>query len=271
MTFFQFFKMKRSWKKVNQKYINEGYLYLSFDFLKSWESELKELNKNKRGGQYKYPDSLIKFCSTLKVVFGLGYRQISGILLALKNYVSIPKVPSYTQISRRFNSLALNLVDSLVNPLDGQVIAIDSTGIKLYQSGEWIREKHKKRKPFLKHHVAVNVETKQAVVVKITEDSVGDNKVGLFLVEEAQKLAKVDTVLGDGAYDSYENWERLDSKEIKVGIRPRKNAVNKGLNPRAKTVRYIEKVGLEQWEKEINYGKRWLVEIWYSSFKRRFG
>jgi hypothetical protein len=263
--------MKRNWKKVNNKYIKEGYLYLSFDFLNTWYKELEELNSNKRGGQYKFPNSLIKFGSVLKVSFGIGYRQLSGFLKSLEKYIPLPSSPSYSQINRRFNQLGFDLVNSLVDIEDGQAIAIDSSGIKLFQSGEWIREKHRKRKPFLKLHIAVNVETKQAVSVEITEDSVADNKVDKILLERASKIAKVGTVLEDGAYDNYENWESLTSKGIKPGIRLRRDAKNKGINARAKTVRYIEKVGLDKWKKEIGYGKRWLVEIWYSSFKRRFG
>lgn len=138
----------RNWKKVNKRYIQEGYLYLSFDFLKTQDKEIKILNRNKEGAQYKYPNSLIRFCSVIKAVFGIGYRQEQGFLQALDKYVQIPSVISYSQVNRRMNSLGLDIIDSLADPKDGQVIAIDSTGIKLYNSGEWIREKRKKRKPF---------------------------------------------------------------------------------------------------------------------------
>jgi len=261
----------RNWKKVNNKYRTEGNLYLSFDFLKTWNNELKALNSNKHGGQYLYPDSLIRFCETLKSIFGIGLRQIEGFAKSLSKLAPIPNIPYYTQISRRFNKLGLNIIDSLADPKDGQIIAIDSTGIKLYQSGEWIREKHEKRKPFLKLHVAVNVKTKQAVAQVLTEDSVGDIKMSDHLVEEAQKYAPVEKVLEDGAYDSYDNWESLDKKGIKPLIRLRKDAISNGLNKRAKEVRRIKKIGLDQWKEEENYGARWLVEIWYSVFKRRFG
>ena len=261
----------RNWKKVNNKYRTEGNLYLSFDFLKTWHNEIKFLNKNKIGGQYQYPDSLIKFCGTLKTIFGIGLRQIEGFAKSLSDLAPIPGVPSYSQINRRFNQLGLDIIDSLADPEDGQIIAIDSTGIKLFQSGEWIREKHDKRKPFLKLHVAVNVKTKQAVAQILTEDCIGDIKMSDYLVEEAEKYAPIIAVLEDGAYDTYDNWESLDKKGIKPLIRLRSDAIDKGLNVRAREVRRIKKIGLEEWKKLENYGKRWLVEIWYSVFKRRFG
>jgi hypothetical protein len=261
----------RNWKKVNNKYRTEGNLYLSFGFLKTWQKELGDLNVNKKGARYQYPDSLIRFCGTIKTIFGIGLRQIEGFAKSLYSLVPIPKIPSYTQISRRFNTLGLNIIDSLAEPKDGQVIAIDSTGIKLYQSGEWIREKHKKRRPFLKLHVAVNVKTKQAVAQILTEDSIDDLAMSDHLVEEAGTYAKVIKVIEDGAYDSYDNWISLDKKGIKPVIRLPKNAIEKGLNVRARAVREIKRIGLKKWKKKVKYGSRWLVEIWYSVFKRRFG
>lgn len=261
----------RNWKKVNNKYRDEGYLYLSFDFIESWNSEIRELNHKKRGGQYKYPNSFIHYCSTLKTVFGLGYRQIDGFAKSLLQWLPLPESPDYSTISRRFNKLGLDLISSLANPEDGQIVAIDSTGIKLYQSGEWIREKHKKKKPFLKLHVAVNTKTKQATAQIMTEDSVGDINMSNELVRQAQEYAPVIKVLEDGAYDSYHNYQDAKEQGFDLVVKPRKGSVGKGLNDRARTVRRIQAIGEEQWKKEVNYGSRWLVEIWYSVFKRRFG
>lgn len=261
----------KNWKKVNNKYISEGYLYLSFDFIDTWKIELKKLNFHKSGGQFQFPDSQIRFCSVLRTIFGVGLRQIQGMCQSLQRFIKIPKVPNYTTINRRFSKLGLDLISSLKNPQEGQVIAIDSTGIKLFQSGEWIREKHKKRKPFLKLHVAVNVKTKQAVAQVLTEDSVGDIKMSDKLVKQAKKYFDVIKVLEDGAYDSYDNWESLHKQGIKPVIRLRKDAVDTGLNTRAREVRKIKKIGLDKWKEEVDYGARWLVEIWYSVFKRRFG
>ena len=261
----------KQWKKVNQKYVNEGYLYLSFEFIKTWNAELKALNHHKRGGQYQYPDSQIRFCSILKTVFGQGLRQIEGMMQGLSNWVPIPAVPDYSTINRRFNKLGLDLIQSLTTPRDGQVIAIDSTGIKLYNSGQWIREKHKHRKPFLKLHIAVDVHTKQAVATTVTEDSVGDNAVVDELLKEAQKHAPVTVFMGDGAYDKRDLWRNCAHSGIKPVIKLRRNASESGLSERARQVRIRNQIGQEQWNKQNEYGKRWLSEIWYSSFKRRFG
>ena len=36
-------------------------------------------------------------------------------------------------------------------------------------------------------------------------------------------------------------------------------------------VRRIKKIGLDAWKKEMNYGKRWRVEIFFSALKRTVG
>jgi len=74
----------RDWKSVNNKYIKERELFLSFDFLQNWNNEIQTLNKNKVGGQYEYPESLFMFLYRLKQIFHLGYRQEQGFLQALK-------------------------------------------------------------------------------------------------------------------------------------------------------------------------------------------
>lgn len=259
------------WHKINNKYIKEGELYLDFGFLKTWNKELDKLNKNKEGARYIYPDSLMRFCSIIKAVFGIGYRQNQGLLNSLEKYVSIPSVPCYTQIERRITKLGLNMVKSLAKSEDGQIIAVDSSGIKLYNSGEWIREKHKKRKPFLKLHIAVNTETKQAVAVEITEDKVGDNKLGLKLVDKARRINRVSKALLDGAYDSYKTWNGLHARGIKPLIRLRKNAkINRKSKVRSKAIKCYKRHEKE-WVKGTGFGQRWQAESWFSSYKRRFG
>lgn len=260
----------RNWKNINDKYVKEGELYLSFDFLNTWKSEILSLNHNKKGGQYQYPTSLFTFLYTLKFAFRLGYRQEQGILNALSKYVSIPAVPSYSQIQRR--SVKLKISSLLPKSKSKQVIAIDSSGIKLYNSGQWIREKHKKKSPFLKIHIAVNIDTKQAVAVKITNDSVGDNKVLTTLIDRASCGGNIKKSLLDGAYDTYEIWNELERRNIQPLIRLRRNAVKKYWKSFTRALTVKEYIGNEkEWVKKTGFGQRWQAEMWFSTFKRRFG
>jgi len=257
-------------KEATDKYIREGYLYFCFDFLKDWEQELKEVNENKNGKHYQFPNSMIKCCSRIKFAFQTGWRQVVGILSSLKKWIPIPKVPKKSQMSERFNQLDFDYQETIIET-DKQNVALDSTGIKLRFSGQWIREKHKVMSPFLKLHVAVNTKTNQAVVMELTEDSVSDVSQAKKLLIESNKISKVEKGFMDGAYDKKLLWDWCTQNKIEPFIRLRKNARPHGLSERSKQSKRMGEIGLEEWMKERGMGEREPAECWYSVFKRRFG
>lgn len=257
-------------KEATDKYMKEGLLYFSFDFLKEWEAELEKLNKNKKGRKFKFPNSMIKCCSKIKFAFRTGWRQVSGILLSLKKWVPIPDVPRKSQISQRFNELKFDFQESLIRE-NHQNVAIDSTGIKLRFSGQWIREKHKVKSPFLKLHVAVNTKTNQAVARSLTEDSISDGSQAKKLLKESNKISKVKKGFMDGAYDRKNIWSWCLKNDIEPFIRLRKDAKPHGLDYRSEQAKRMHKIGHDEWMTERGMGEREPAECWNSSFKRRFG
>ena len=76
------------------------------------------------------------------------------------------------------------------------VIAIDSTGIKVTNRGQWMRDKWNiKRKGYLKIHIAVNVTSKEILSIKVTDDEhVHDSKALPELVENIIKSDNVITI-----------------------------------------------------------------------------
>jgi len=68
----------------------------------------------------------------------------------------------YSTISRRVNKLDIKIDKRIGN--DDIVIALDSTGIKVANRGEWIRDKWHVRRGYLKIHVvAVDIRKKKVV------------------------------------------------------------------------------------------------------------
>ncbi len=53
-------------------------------------------------------------------------------------------------------------------------LAVDSTGLKQHNRGEWIRHKWKVRRGFVKLHVMVDVDTKKILAVQVTDDRTGE-------------------------------------------------------------------------------------------------
>jgi hypothetical protein len=96
------------------------------------------------------------------------------------------------------------------------VIAVDSTGIKVTNRGEWMR---RKKKGYIKIHVAVDTRTKQVVSLEVSDEKTHDGEKLKPLVKKAQKKARVKKVLGDGGYDSHENFDFLASEGIELCIK----------------------------------------------------
>jgi transposase len=149
------------------------------------------------------------------------------------------------------------------------VIAVDSTGIKVHNRGEWMREKWKRRRGWIKIHFAVDIETKQIVAYEVTDEQIHDNGKFKDLIEKSEEKAKVKRVLADKAYDSYDNFEFLQSKGIDPAIPVRKGAIDILTHPRSEEVR--KQKDFDRWKEKKEYGLRWTVETVYSAFKRYFG
>ena len=123
-----------NWSSYNQSLVRRGEILLGFDVIDNWDSELKEVNKDKVGEPFHYPDTFLLLLGYAKTYFHLPYRQTEGITQA-HVYGKVSSIPDYTTISRRVNRLDIKIKD--VDNKDKQfkdkyiVIAIDSTGIKV--------------------------------------------------------------------------------------------------------------------------------------------
>jgi len=127
------------------------------------------------------------------------------------------------------------------------------------------------RKGFIKIHVAVDTKSKQIISMKVTQEDTGDAKMMKPLVEEASKKAKIKKLIGDGGYDSRDNFETLSDMKIEPVIKVRSNSIISGkCIPRDNSVR--EQIpNYDRWRKKHGYGMRWMAESAFSSFKRTFG
>ena len=158
------------------------------------------------------------------------------------------------------------------------VIAIDSTGIKITNRGQWLRDKWhiKNKKGYLKIHVAVNLKTKKILSMKVTDEHVHDSKALPELVDETIKSNKNITLgklIADGAYDDNEIFRYLEDNGILPCIKVRKNSRvrwKKGHILRNLTV-LAQRNDLQRWKDGVSYGQRWIVETVFSYLKRRFG
>jgi len=259
------------WPTYNEALVRRGEILLDLSLLHTWGQELQEMNQGKEGGRYRYPESLITFQGFIRACFKLPYRQLEGFTRALAEWEPGLTAPDYTTTCRRFNSLSVDL-DPRIDPGKPLTIAMDATGIKVADRGEWMRTKWKRRRGFLKIHIAVDVETKQIVSLEVTDERTGDSVMLVPLVEGALQRCRVKGVLGDGGYDSRVNFAYLDERGIEPGIKVRRNSSRRARGCPARRRAVVEQLGdVEAWKMRVGYGRRWMAETVFSVFKRLFG
>lgn len=273
--------MSRNWREYNKKLVKRGEFYLTMDFIEYWEKELEEMNKNKRGSPFEFPQSFIDFSAFLKTIFNLPYRQLQGISKKLSVYVPGLQSADYTTLWRRirateFEIEQLEAVKESEDESGGVIVAIDATGMKVTNRGEWMREKWKKKRGWIKVHISVDAETRKLLGLGVTDERVADSKEFKNLIEQAEKTLngrKIASALGDGAHDNKDSFNYLKEKGITSGIKVRKNASTRarGSPYRAQCVRELKKIGYKAWKKKYHYGMRWASEGFFSSVKRIFG
>ena len=254
------------WPSYNQSLVRRGEILFAYDFLDIWDNDLAKMNKNKNGKKYKFPDSFILVIGHIRLCFHLPYRQTEGIIKATGK--SLPDHPSYSQIRRRVNKLDISIKRSDAHDAHDDddekdiIIAIDSTGVKVTNRGQWMYDKwniKKKKKGYLKIHIAINIKTKEILALEVTDEKLHDGKVMPKLIEhvfENNKNVKIESAIGDGSYDSNENFKYLQKKKIKPAIKVRKNSVvslknNLLRNRKAKVLTR----DLLKWKKKRRYGQ----------------
>jgi hypothetical protein len=256
---------KRNWPEYNEKLVKRGWFYLSTDFVKNWDKELKKMNKRKNGRPYRYPETFIQFSGLAYSFLHLPYRQLEGFLRALSGFVPGLRSADYTTLWQRISNLELNIPV----PDNDIVVAVDSTGMKVTSRGDWMREKHGvERKGWIKVHVAVDVETRRPITFEITDERITDQD----MVKPMLTDIELKDSLMDGAYDKEEVFKFLKEKGVAMpGIKIRKNAIVKAGSERAESVLEFKKYGYDSWKLVHRYGRRWAAESVFSAIKRIFG
>ena len=78
-------------------------------------------------------------------------------------------------------------------------LVVGSTGLKIFQEGEWNIRRHRqdKRSIWRKYHVTVNPDSHEVTAIVLTEANVHDCKVLARLLSKQKNIRKIDV---DGAY-----------------------------------------------------------------------
>lgn len=272
----------RNWSEYNKSLISRGSIkiWISPEIASGWSYK----GKRRPGGIKKYSDIAIKTCLIVKEVYKLSMRQCEGFIRSLSHFLSIKEVPHYTTICRRMGQIEFDLLSQLPKK-EGLHILIDSTGLKIYGEGEWVRKKHgvSKYSLWTKLHAAVDHASQKIVSVKRSDAHGYDSKYLAPLVESLP--IDISCIYGDGAYDKricYQAASRLNAHLIapvqKNACKQKANRnfpYDESLDDRDRKIDFLaefhdKETGMAIWKKISGYHKRSLVETAMYRIKQNF-
>ena len=269
------FEDKRDWKVENEKYVVRGEFLIDFDFVKSWDKELEEMNKGKKGAPYQFPESFIE----LLAVWGqwVSTRGLQGITRRFQMYGLVPKEADYSTISIRVNKIDT----SFELPKEGNIsVSTDGSGMKMSNRGDYKETKYGDgKKKFLRVTISADPYKKRLLDIDVCVDGEGDSEPEIAMSHLENLIAlgyDLDKFFGDGAFDVHELFDLLCQYAILASIKIRKNASldpeGKGSWKRKQEVLNYRKKKYKKWAKEKEYGRRWPgTEGIFSAVKGIFG
>ena len=269
------FKDNKLWKIVNEQYVVRGEFLFDLDFVKSWDKELEEMNKGKRGAPFQFPESFINWLAVLDQ--WISARGLQGVTRKFQKYGLIPKEANYSTISIRINKIDT----SFELPKEGNIsVSTDGSGMKMSNRGDYKETKYGDgKKKFLKVTISADPYQKKLLDIDVCIDGEGDSEseIAMSHLENLIVLGyRIDRFFGDGAFDVHDLFDMLCQYAIQPSIKIRKNASidldGKGSWKRKQEVLNYRKKKYKKWAKEKEYGRRWTgTEGIFSAVKGIFG
>ncbi|MGI0130002.1 MAG: transposase [Thermoplasmata archaeon] len=125
-------KDARDWPRYNESLVLRGEFYLDLGPFRQWNEELARMNRGKRGGQYRVPDSFVRWLVIWKQL--VDYRGLEGLTRRLVRLGLIPTAADYTTLWHRLHGLTPSLKLPKYTDLE---LGSDGTGLKTSNAGEY--------------------------------------------------------------------------------------------------------------------------------------
>jgi hypothetical protein len=199
--------LNKSWHDYNESLIERGRILMDISFLGSSKKEIKNMNKGKVGAAFEYSHTYIQFLAFLKIGFKIAYRTVQGIIRGLSDYIKIEEI-HFTQIRRRILKVKpsvgnLNLDNDNDDDNKPITLIVDASGLTITKKGDYIEQKWiRKKKEFIKLHIAVDAKSKKVVSFRVTKGNVHDSKKFSPMIREVSEQYDIDKVYTDKAHDN---------------------------------------------------------------------
>jgi hypothetical protein len=261
----------RDWPVYNEQLVKRGEYFLDLEWVENWDNELAEMNRDKVGCPFEFPDSLIRLQSVWHAK-NIPLRMIEGITKRLCVIAALPDHNDYSTINRRINRLGYEIE---LPSSENLTIFCDGSGFQAVNGGEYLRDKYgKKNRQWVQVIILGDPVTKEPVSfeVKLVQSSEPESAERQLKQLQAQGITPTEFG-GDGSFDTLQMWEYCEDNNIKPVIKPDKNARSDSESYlRNQNVIYRNKNGYKQWARKNGYGQRWpATEGIFSAIKRIFG
>jgi len=258
-----------NWRAYNAALRQRGSLSIWFDPETPWLAA----PGGKRGRQPVFSDAAIQTCLTLRALFGLPLRQVTGLVASLLELAGLDwPVPDYSTLCRRQKSLLV-----VIGHRPGTRalhLLIDSTGIKAGGDGEWCAKKHGPSKPrqWRKVHLGIDADTLEIRAIEVTGAGVGDAPMLPGLLEQIADGQPIGKVSADGAYDTRACHAAIAARKAIAVIPTRRNGRpwkenTPGADARNDILRATSRLGRMIWRRWSGYHRRSLAETKMHCFK----
>lgn len=282
---------KEFWRTYNQRLVNRGKVITILIEPSLIESEsLHKMNKGKVGRKFRFSSGLISAAFAVKCTFRMAYRQLEGFMDDISDKLH-KSIPNFRTIWWRIDKMKNQGIKFDINQKH-TVVAIDSTGLRPINDGEYRAMKYDIRKEWVKLHAVVDVKTKEILNISITKGNRHDNPEFKKIMRPIK--SEILTIFGDKAYDAVGTFEFCRKNGIFPGI-PVKSNANNHIPTKSKMRRQmienqlgwsckrgstrlnrfltpeIKLVNQKMWKMRVGYGRRSAIESWFSTYKRVLG
>jgi IS5 family transposase len=234
-----------NWPEYNAALKRRGSLEVWFDPAMAWFA----VPDGRAGRPLRFSDEAIEFCLTVKGLFQLPLRQVTGLVASVLKMAGLDwAAPDYTTLCRRQRTLAVDLGGR--SSSEGLHLLVDSTGIKMMGEGEWKTRKHgaSRRRQWRKVHIGIDARTLDIRAIEVTTNAIGDAPTLPGLLAQIPTDETIVSVGGDGAYDTRDCHAAIAGRGAEPIIPVRRNGRawtkdGPGVDARNETLRAMKRLG----------------------------
>ncbi|MGI0128659.1 MAG: IS5 family transposase [Thermoplasmata archaeon] len=270
----------RDWPTYNEQLVVRGEFFLDLGPFRQWKEELARLNRGKRGGQWRFPPSFVRWLVIWKQF--LDYRSLEGLTRRLSALGLIPDAADYTTLWHRLHGLTPEVKLPKYTELE---LASDGTGLKTNNAGEYrifrYGDPDARQRKHLVVVITADVRRKKVIGIEAHIEGKGHSE---SRTAAAHLRAVVDSghpvrrFYGDGAYDTNAFYQALHEMGTEPVVKVRRNATAgahhsyRSSKYRRRAAREYRRLGYRGWAESKGYGMRWPgTEGIFSAMKRKFG